>query len=144
MNDLPICACDIRNSYLQAPLSEKHYTICGSEFGLEHVGKKALIVRTLYGGKSSGSDFWKHLRSCMEHLDFVSCKADPDIWMREDQKDDGTYYWEYVLLYVDDALCISHRTKDVIRKKMVNISISKKVPWVLLLNILEIKLQKLL
>ena len=41
MNDLPICACDIRNAYLQAPSSEKHYIICGSEFGLEHVGKKA-------------------------------------------------------------------------------------------------------
>ncbi len=27
LNDLPICACDIQNAYLQAPASEKHYVI---------------------------------------------------------------------------------------------------------------------
>ena len=28
LNDLPICAVDIQNTYLQAPVSEKHYIIC--------------------------------------------------------------------------------------------------------------------
>jgi len=92
--------------------------ICGHEFGLEHIGKVALICRALYGGKSSGADFWKHLRSCMTHLGFHSCKADPDIWMRAAQKDDGSAYWEYELLYVDDALCISMSAEHILRKEI--------------------------
>ena len=39
LNNLDVCACDIQNAYLQAPSSEKHYIICGPEFGLENVGK---------------------------------------------------------------------------------------------------------
>ena len=77
-----VAAGDIKNAYVQASSSEKHNVICGAEFGLEHVGKVALIRQALYSGKCSGADFcWKHLRSCMAHLGFTSCKADPDIWM---------------------------------------------------------------
>ena len=115
LNHLDVTACDIRNAYLQAPSSEKHYVICGPEFGLEHIGKVALIRRALYGGKSSGADFWRHLRTCMQHLGFESCKADSDIWMQPAQKENGTTYWEYVLLYIDDALCISDNGKNIIR-----------------------------
>ena len=50
-----VLAADIRNAYLQAPTSEKHYIVCGEEFGLEHKGKRALIVRALYGGKLRGA-----------------------------------------------------------------------------------------
>ena len=109
LNNIAVTTCDIRNAYLQAPSSEKHYVICGAEFGLEHIGKIALIRRALYGGKSSGADFWRHLRTYMDHLGFKSCKGDCDVWMREALKDDGTAYWEYILLYVDDALVISER-----------------------------------
>ena len=45
MNRVPVTAADVRNAYLQAPTSEKHYIICRPEFGLENVGKKALITR---------------------------------------------------------------------------------------------------
>ena len=118
LNGIDVMAADIKNAYLQAPSSEKHYVICGREFGLEHVGKVALIRRALYGGKSSGADFWKHLRSCMTHLKFEPCKGDGDVWMRKALKDDGTPYWEYVLLYVDDALCISMNAKQVLEKEI--------------------------
>ena len=47
MNGLDICAANIQNAYIQAPTSEKHYVICGPEFG-EHQRKKALIRRVLY------------------------------------------------------------------------------------------------
>ena len=117
LNGINVMAADIKNAYLQAPSSEKHYVICGAKFGLENVGKRALICRALYGGKSSGADFWKHLRTCMQHLGFESCKADPDIWMRPAQKDDGSHYWEYVLLYVDDALCISCDAENVLKNQ---------------------------
>ena len=43
LNKLDVYAADIRNAYLQAPSSQKDYIICGPEFGLENVGKRALI-----------------------------------------------------------------------------------------------------
>ena len=61
LNGLEVCAADIRNVYLQAPSSCKDYIICGPEFGIENVGKVALIHRALYGGKSAGRDFWNLL-----------------------------------------------------------------------------------
>ena len=54
----------------------------------------------------------------MAHLGFTSCQADPDIWMRPAQKDDGSEYWEYVLLYVDDALCISMNSENFLRNEI--------------------------
>lgn len=118
LNDINVTAADIKNAYLQAPSSEKHYVICGPEFGLENVGKVALIRRALYGGKSSGADFWRHLRTCMEHLGFTPCKADGEIWMRPATKPSGEKYWEYVLLYVDDALCISMNGERVLEDEI--------------------------
>ena len=79
LNDTPICACDIQNAYLQDPYSEKHYAICGPEFNLENVGKHAIIVRALYGGKSAGADCWRHVHSAMEEMGFSLCKAHPDV-----------------------------------------------------------------
>ena len=38
LNGLDVFAADIRNTYLQVPLSQKHYIICGPEFGLENEG----------------------------------------------------------------------------------------------------------
>ena len=78
----------------------------------------ALIRRALYGGKSAGKDFWEHLRSCMEFLGFISCKADPDVWMRPATKADGCEYWEYVLLYCDDTLVISEKGEAVLRQEI--------------------------
>ena len=75
---------DIRNAYFQSPTSQKHYIICGPEFGMENVGKAAIMHRAVYGGKTSGRDFRNHLRSCMEFINFTSCPADPDVWMRPD------------------------------------------------------------
>ena len=90
LNDIDVLAANIQNAYLQAPSSQKHYIICGKEFGLENVGKVALIRRALYGGKSAGKDFRNHLRECMSYLKFTPCLADPDILMRPAIKANGT------------------------------------------------------
>ena len=104
-----VVAADIRNVYLQAPTSEKHFVICGPEFGIDNVGEKALITQALYGGKTTGRDFWHHLRSCMKFLGFELSYADPDVWMRQSvRKDRVTKYWECVLLYTDNYLVISN------------------------------------
>jgi len=88
--------------------------VCGPEFGIENVGKIALIRRALYGGKAAGKDFRNHLRSCMCHLDFVSCLADPDVWMRPAKRSDGSDYYEYLLLYTDDTLVVSENAEQVL------------------------------
>ena len=98
LNGLDVFATDVQNAYLQAPTSEKHYIICGDEFGIEHRGKVAIITRALYGGKFAGRDYWKHMRSFMNELGFISCKADSDVWMRKAVTDRGVDYWEYVLI----------------------------------------------
>ena len=52
----------------------------GTEFG-PNAGKRAIIVRALYGLKSAGS-FRNHLADCMRTLGYKSCLADPDLWYK--------------------------------------------------------------
>jgi hypothetical protein len=118
LNGVDVWAADIQNAYLQAPSTELYYITCGLEFGLENVGKRAKIVRALYGGKASGRDFRNHLRSCMQHLGFQSCLADADVWLRPATKSDGSEYYEYVLLYTDDALVISENAERILRNEI--------------------------
>ena len=80
------------------------------------MGKVALIHRALCGGKKAGRDFRNHLRSCMRHLDFTSCLEDPDVWMRPAKKTDSTSYYEYILLYTDDALVISQHAEETLKE----------------------------
>jgi hypothetical protein len=83
LNALQVKSSDIENAYLTAPVSEKIWTVLGPEFG-EDAGKKALIVRSLYGLKSSGASFRNHLADCMRHLGWQSCLADPDVWIKSE------------------------------------------------------------
>ena len=92
LNGLDVFAANIRNAYLQAPSSRRDYIICGPEFGIENVGKVALIHQALYGGKTVGNDFRNHLRSCMSHVGFASCPANPDVWMQPAEKADVTEF----------------------------------------------------
>ena len=54
----------------------------------------------------------------MNHIGFKLSHSDPDVWMREGIKEDGSQHWEYVLLYVDDCLCISANAEYVLRNKI--------------------------
>jgi hypothetical protein len=43
------------------------------------------------------------------HLGWMSYRTDRDLWMkREKHPDDGVQYWAYILIYVDDILCVHH------------------------------------
>lgn len=37
-----------------------------------------------------------------------------DVWLRKAQKVDGSYYYEYVLVYTDDILAISEKPRDIL------------------------------
>ncbi|KAL7531096.1 hypothetical protein ACHAXR_003841 [Thalassiosira sp. AJA248-18] len=54
----------------------------------------------------------------MNFLGFKSCLADPDVWSRAATRADGTEYYEYVLLYVDDALVFSDNAESILRKEI--------------------------
>ena len=40
--------------------------------------------------------------------------------MRKSKRDNNTDYWEYVLLYVDDCLCLSLDPESIVRDEMGN------------------------
>ena len=73
--DLEVKSGDILDAYVQAPVTEKVWTMLGPEFGKD-ARKTAVIVRALYGLKSAGGAFRSHLARCMEALGYQSCKAD--------------------------------------------------------------------
>ena len=118
LNDHDVCMVDIRNAYLQSPTSQKHYIICGSEFGMGYVGKVEIMHRAVHGGKTSRKDLRNHLRSCMHFINFTSCRADPDLWMRTAIKSDGTKCYAYVLLYVDVALVVSKNAESILGNEL--------------------------
>ena len=107
LNELDVMACDIENAYLNAPCREKIWFEGGRECG-EHFGKVIVVVRALYGLKSSGASYRSYCKSTLEAMGYRDTKVDPDVYIRENAKPDGTRYYEYILVYVDDILCISH------------------------------------
>jgi len=113
LNDLDILAADVQNAYLNAPTKERCYTTAGLEFGTSKVGKVVLIVRALYGLKSSGARWHDHMAKTLRDAGFESSKADPDVWLRPATKADGFEYYEYVLIYVDDILACSANPKAI-------------------------------
>jgi Reverse transcriptase (RNA-dependent DNA polymerase) len=108
LNGLSVLSTDIQNAYVNAPTNEKCYCIAGPKFGQDKVGRPVLIVRALYGLRSSGARWRDHLAETIRTMGFHTCLADPYVWKRPAVKPDGTKYWEYVLVYVDDLLEVSH------------------------------------
>ena len=59
LNGIEVFVSNTRNSYLQAPSSEKQNGMCGAQFELEHIGKRALIRKAARSGKAAGREFRK-------------------------------------------------------------------------------------
>jgi Reverse transcriptase (RNA-dependent DNA polymerase) len=106
LDDLNILVADIGNAYINAMTKEKFYMTAGKEFG-DCAGQTIIITSEHFGLKSSGTVWRSHLTQTLRHMNFKSSYADPDVWMRVAYKGDGTSFYEYVLCYVDDLLCIS-------------------------------------
>jgi hypothetical protein len=95
LNDVDVNMAYIENAYLTAPITDKFWTVLGPEFG-DYAGKSALIVRALHGLKSAGAALRNHLAEFMKHLGWHPCR------------NDSVLYWDYILIYVDDILCVHH------------------------------------
>ena len=126
LNELDVFSADIQNAYLNAKSREKLWCRAGKEFG-PNEGCVVVIVRALYGMKSSGAAWRAHLAQTMKDLGFDPSKADPDVWMRPATKPDGFQYYEYVLIHTDDLLVVSHRA-DVIMKSFTDFYTLKEDP----------------
>jgi Reverse transcriptase (RNA-dependent DNA polymerase) len=107
LNDLKLLLCDIQNAYLTADCRKQIYCIAGPEFGSD-AGLIMIIKKALYRLKTSGTAFRAHLVETLFELNYTLMKADPDIWIRPGIKPDRFEYYEMVLVYVDDVLCVSH------------------------------------
>ena len=75
LNELDVKAADVGNAYLNADCREKVWITCGPEFG-HNQGKRAKIVKALYGLKSSGASWRSHCADILRNsLNFCMCKS---------------------------------------------------------------------
>jgi Reverse transcriptase (RNA-dependent DNA polymerase) len=111
LNDLEVLSADISGAYLNAKAAKKVYTLASKEFGPEKEGKIVVIMRALYGLRSSGRAWRDHMAATLWDSGYSSCKADPDVWMHPRTKPDGFKYWSYILVYTDDILIVDHELK---------------------------------
>ena len=106
LNDVNILSCDIQNTFLTAKNREKIWTRAGPEFSADE-GEIMIVVRALYILKSSGATFRDLLAGVLHDLEYKPTKADPNVYLRPVVKSNRFKYYEYVLYYVNDVLCIS-------------------------------------
>jgi len=114
LNGLDILSCDIMNAYLNAKPRERVYFIAGDEFG-DDKGRIIIVVRALYGLKSSGAAFRSKLLADLREMGYRSSKSDADVYMKPRSTPSGESYWEYVLCYVDDILVISQYPEEFMK-----------------------------
>jgi hypothetical protein len=108
LNDLDIQMCDIGNAYLNAETRERVWFRAGAEWGDTKVGSQVIIIRALYGLKSSGAEWKKTFSDYIRYtLGYEPCiGADDNIYIRAEKTTDGREYYSYIVEYVDDVLCI--------------------------------------
>ena len=111
-NGLKILSTDVGNAYLNAECREKVHVKYGKElFGPEHEGKYTVIVRALYGLKSSGASWRHHFTAEIRNMGFKDTKADGDVYRKKSYRDNKMAYYEYMFVYIDDVICISEAPK---------------------------------
>ena len=91
LHDTDILSADIQSECLSecAGVKEKLYAIAGKEFGLKNEGRPVMIVRALYGLRSSGKAFRHYFAMHLQEMGYQNSKADPDLWMKPDTKSNG-------------------------------------------------------
>ena len=102
LNDLEVKSSDVMNAFLSSPTDEKYYYICGPEFGPD-AGKRALVVRSLYGLKTAGASYRNHMADCMRTMGYTPCLADPDVWMKLMTRGDNEQKYYACLLYTSPS-----------------------------------------
>ena len=79
LNELYVMTCNVGNAYLIASCREKIWFVDGPEYG-EKKGKVLLVVRALYGLKSSGTSWRAMFADTLLAMNFIPNQADPDVY----------------------------------------------------------------
>ena len=138
LNGLEVYQSDVGNAYLESYTKEKVYVIGGPELH-ELEGHILVIVKALYGLKSSGLRWHERFSEVLRDMGFFPCPAEPDIWMRACSSNDtviddaelmgkmgskattdqppahlkdGSYY-EYIAVYCDDLTIASKHPLNI-------------------------------
>src|SRR5687768_17345049 len=102
-NGLVAWSTDIPSADLEALTNESVCIIAGPEFG-PLAGHLLIIIRALYGLRSSGARWHDKLSDILRQEGYTPCRTEPDIWMQPK----GELY-EYTAVYVDDlAFAMKH------------------------------------
>ena len=115
LNYLNVLACDIQNAYLTADCRERVWLVSRPKFGSK-AGKNMMVRKSLYGLKSSGAAFRAFLAETLNAMGYWPSYANPDLWLRPAVNPDGFKYYEYILCYVDNMLCISHNPRKSMKR----------------------------
>jgi hypothetical protein len=117
LNGLSVLSCDIGNAYLNAPCREKIWFQAGRECGAD-AGKVMVITRALYGLRTSGASWRQTLADTLLSPEFgyFQSRVDPDVYMKRRSKPNAGDYYEMILVFVDDILCISHAPTDFMER----------------------------
>ncbi len=91
LNEAEVWCTDIGNTYLESFTREKVYIRAGPEFG-DREGHILIIVKAIYGLKSSGLRWHERFTDVLRSMGFFPSFPEPDIWMRNK----GDHY-EYIL-----------------------------------------------
>ncbi|MGH7954773.1 MAG: reverse transcriptase domain-containing protein, partial [Gloeomargaritales cyanobacterium] len=105
---------DVSTAYLNALTKEKVYAIAGPEFGAL-AGRIVILLRALYGLKTSGNEWHAHFADALRSLGFKPSLIDPNLWMMKVQS-----WYEYICTHIDDFL-IASRTAKKIMKQLLTI-----------------------
>ena len=114
LHDMQVKAADALN--VMAPIREEIWTVLSPDF-VDDAGKSVIIVRSIYGLKNAGAAFRSHLAQYLWALEYQSCDADPDLWMKAEYRlDNKLEYNSYILCYVVGIICIHHDPYGVLNK----------------------------
>ena len=108
LNGLHVCAGDVGNAFLYGLTREKVVITAGKEFPEELQGKRLIVVKALYGLKSSSARFHENLSAKLKKMGYRPTKVDFDLWYKKV----GNHY-EFIARYVDDVMVFSKNPMDV-------------------------------
>jgi hypothetical protein len=83
------------SAYLEAYTKEKVSFIAGPKLG-PLKGHLLTIEKALYGLRSSGTRWHDHVTDTLHDMEYLTCKADPDVWLKHCKM-----HCENVCVYVD-------------------------------------------
>ena len=87
------------NAFLNGWTKEKVLIIAGPEFGPELEERILIVVRSLYGLRTSAARYHEHFSNTLQSLGFSPTKADANFWIQDKEN-----HYKYLASYVDNIL----------------------------------------